>query len=132
MAFDPTNHSFPETDDWSLPQGSDWSYLITISGENDVAEDLTGWAARAMFRRKREDATPVLSRTTADGTIVLGGALGTVELIFADTDTDGIRKFNEDGEIDLFYDLELVSPLGLVARILEGTCTLTRNMTRGA
>lgn len=129
MAFDPANHDFPEEHDWVLPQGSDWSFKFILTDDSDDPEDLTGWTARAMFRRKREDSSPVLSRISPTN-ITMGDAAGSVELIFADTDTDGIRKFNEDGELELFYDVELISPGGLVTRVLEGTCTLTREVTR--
>ncbi len=92
-----------------------------------VAWDLTGYTARMQVRKYVESAVPVIELTTTNAggynRITLGGTAGTIQLFLRAEDT---RQITQSG----FYDLEIISPSNEVDRILEGTFTLSPEVTR--
>jgi hypothetical protein len=85
--------------------------------------DLTGWLAR-MQLRKTQQSPILLSASTTDGRITLGGTTGRVDIKFADEDTDALTTTS------CLYDLELEDPQGNVYRLLEGGVTISPNITQ--
>lgn len=84
--------------------------------------DLTGWVARMEFRKNQQ--TPVLaSASTTDGKIILTSA-GRVDIKLTDEDTDALTSKSCQ------YDLEMESPEGDVYRVLQGTVTVSPNITQ--
>jgi hypothetical protein len=111
------------TYDILIEQGATFSQLVTYK-DNGVAVNLTGYTARMQVRSTLESATTVVELTTANGRIALGGAAGTISLTISATDTAGLTAGRG------VYDLELVSGSGIVTRLLQGVCTISRNVTR--
>jgi hypothetical protein len=68
--------------------------------------------------------SPVLTLTTENGKISLGGTAGTITLNLTATETAAITQSS------LAYDLELVSAGGVVTRLVEGQINLTPEVTR--
>jgi hypothetical protein len=88
--------------------------------------DLTGYSARMQVRKYVESATTIvelLSTNLDSNRITLGGADGTITLFMRAEDT---RAITQSG----YYDLEIVSPSNEVDRIVEGTFTLSPEVTR--
>jgi len=78
-----------------------------------------------MDLRENPDAeSAILSLTTANGRITLGGSAGTVTLSISATDTTALSV--DDG----VFDLEIVSGGGVVTRLIEGTYSIRRNISR--
>lgn len=103
------------------PDGSgSWTALTPV--------DLTGWSARTMARERLTD-DPVLDLTDVlevDGSgLILGDTAGTIELKIANTRTTGLP------DMILKYDLELVSPGGLVTRFMQGRVVPDPEVTYG-
>jgi hypothetical protein len=73
-------------------------------------------------RRTLESASPEIELTTANSGILLGGATGTIEIVMTNTQTAAL---DSDG----VYDLEIVSSLGAVSRVIQGTFTLDLEVT---
>ena len=91
---------------------------------DDSPVDLTGYTARSMFRDTADSTTVALSLTSAAGTISLGGVSGTIILSASAASTSAITAGR------YVFDLEMVSSTGFVKRLVEGTATFTREVTR--
>jgi hypothetical protein len=73
-------------------------------------------------RRTLESASPEIELTTANSGILLGGVTGTIEIVMTNTQTAAL---DSDG----VYDLEIISSIGAVSRVIQGTFTLDLEVT---
>lgn len=112
------------TYDFLLEQGATFDPLITWRDAAGALVNVTGYTARMMVRPSLASATVSLDMTTANGMIVLGGAAGTIQLLVSATATAGL------GVGGYVYDLELVSGVGVVRRLLKGAITVDGEVTR--
>lgn len=103
-------------------QGATYTETFTIK-ISDIAVNLTGYSAAMQIRRSHEDATSVYTLVSGDG-ITLGGAAGTITLLIAYADTELL----EAGQY--LYDLEITSSGGVKDRLLQGTFTVSSEITR--
>lgn len=87
--------------------------------------DLTGYTARCQVRASYTSETKILDLTTENSGIELGGAAGTIRLKVSAATTAAISLTGLG-----VWDLELVSPSGVVTRLLEGRVVLSREVTR--
>ncbi|NUS01888.1 MAG: hypothetical protein HOV97_04915 [Nonomuraea sp.] len=106
-----------------------------VAGE---PHDLTGCTARLQIRQRMNSATPLVTATSGPdpaaggGRIILqaGGAMGRVDVVLTDLDTDALNIKRA------IYDLELEWPPVVgelrprVERILQGAVTVNLNVTR--
>jgi hypothetical protein len=108
----------------SFVQGETFALQLTWKAGSPVAAvDLTDYTARMMIRNHPEAADALLSLTEADG-ITLGGAAGTILITLTATQTATLPARA------LVYDIELVSPAGVVTNIARGEMAVLRNVTR--
>lgn len=110
-------------------QGATFNDLVTwMAGTPAVAVDLTGCTARMHIRPELDSAEVLANLTTENGGIVLGGVAGTVRRLMTAEATSALdpARFSE-----AVYDLEIVFADGSVRRLLEGTATLSPEVTRG-
>jgi hypothetical protein len=101
-----------------------YKYVSSLSPV--VPIDITGYTARMQFRAKIGDALPVLSLTdvaNASGQLIINGPQGSVEIYINDTTTSALYG----GGV---FDLELVSPTGEVIRLVQGSYSVSPNVTR--
>ena len=110
----------------TIYQGANWPLSFQIKDDTDTPLDLTGYSAKAMWRRTWEGPV-VLQRSTADGTITINGSW--VHMVFLPADTASLKKF-VDGELDLLYDIDITAPDGTVTRVLMGDATISEAITR--
>lgn len=103
-------------------QGANFDYSLTwtVAGS---AVNLTGYSSRMQVRQYADSTATVLSLVNGTG-ITLGGTAGTIALSAVATATSAI----EAGQY--VYDLEMVSGAGYVTRLVEGTFTVTPEVTR--
>lgn len=90
--------------------------------------DLTGLKARMMVRASVDDDEVLLTITTEDGGILLGGASGIVEFIINSEQSEALS-----GNSRAVYDLELVDEATTpetVTRLVEGSLKFSRDNTR--
>lgn len=106
-----------------IEQGSTFNKTLTYKDSNDVAIDLTGYTARMQIRSKITDATFIDELTTGNGRIVLGGAAGTIQLIFSDAVT---AAYTFDTAL---YDLELIDGSSNVSKLMKGKIILIKEVT---
>ena len=81
-------------------------------------------SAEMDLRETPESSSTVATLTTSNSRITLGGAAGTVTLAISAADTANLTA--GDG----VYDLEIVDGSSRVYRILEGTYSIRRNVSR--
>lgn len=113
-------------------QGSIFDMLVTLrypDPDSIVTDptylnwDLTGYRARMQVRKYLESATPMITLTTENERILLGGEEGTIQLIIRSEDTAAIQFSG-------VYDLEIISPSNEVDRVLQGNFNLSYEVTR--
>jgi tRNA threonylcarbamoyladenosine modification (KEOPS) complex Pcc1 subunit len=69
------------------------------------------------------DGDPLISLTTENGRISINGAAGLIALSISAADTAALTSSG-------VYDLEIISSTGLVSRVIQGTFTLSLEVTR--
>lgn len=109
----------------TIEQGATFRKTLTWkTGTPAVAVDLTGCTARMHIRTEIASPTPLVSLTTENGGIILGGAAGTIVLLITATATAAIAW--EAG----VYDLEIILANGDVRRLLYGPVAVSLEVTR--
>ena len=109
----------------TIYQGADFAKLFTwLTGSPSVAVNLTGYTARMQIREEFFSADPLITLTTENGGITLGGAAGTILVEMTDVETRDLSFVNG------VYDVELISGAGVVTRILMGAAILSPEVTR--
>lgn len=104
-------------------QGSTLSRVITWKNSSGTPINLTSYTARMQVRDGYSATSSLLSLTTENGGITLGGALGTITLVASATDTAALTPDQ------YVYDLEMITG-STVTRLLQGTFIVTPEVTR--
>ncbi len=108
-----------------IEQGATFRKTLTWkAGTPPVPVNLTGCTARMQMRTEIAAATPLVTLTTENGGIVLGGTAGTIELFIAAVDTAAFTWTTA------VYDLEIILANGDVRRLLYGPVTVSPEVTR--
>lgn len=108
-----------------IEQGATFNQTLTLKDSSGTVINLTGYTSGEMDLRENPEATSaIVTLTTANSGITLGGAAGTVTLLISSTNTANLTA--GDG----VYDLEITSGNGVVTRLLEGTYSVRRNISR--
>lgn len=112
-----------DTFDIVIKQGATWTLPLNYLESDETAVDITGWTARMQVRRDAESEI-VVELSTTNGKITLSEPTeGELTLKLTATETTDL----DPGTYR--YDLELVDG-SEVYRILEGTVTITEQITR--
>jgi len=107
-----------------IEQGATFSKVLTLKDSAGSLVNLTNYSSAEMdLRASPETSAVILTLTTSNSTIALGGTAGTVTLTITAANTAGLTA--GDG----VYDLEIVSG-SIITRILEGTYSIRRNISR--
>jgi hypothetical protein len=104
------------------PQGTTFSKQLTFTIDS-VPVDLTTYTARMQVREKYTSTSAIITITTENGGISLGGEDGTIDLYVSDSNTSHIVAK------EYVYDLELVSSSN-VYRLIQGKFIVTPEVTR--
>ena len=108
----------------TVHQGATYTLSLTLT-ENSAAFNLPPWSARMQMRRRHQDEATWVSLTSAPGGgIVLGGAAGTIAIRIEAAVT---ADFPVERGV---YDIEIEHIDGTVRRILQGSVTVTPEVTR--
>jgi hypothetical protein len=109
--------------DFTIEQGATFNLLLTWK-INDTLVNLTGYTARLQARVDVEDSELILSLTTSNGGITLGGAAGTISLDQTATQTTLLPAGT------YVYDLELIASNSTVTRLVQGELLVSPEVTR--
>ena len=112
------------THDFIIEQGVTTSKAFIWKDSAGDVIDLTGYSARMQIRESLASNSTLLSATNANGQLVIAAADGKVTLTLTATETAALTFTSG------LYDLELVSSGGTVTRLVQGTVTLSKEITR--
>lgn len=107
-----------------VKNGATFRRQMTWKTEAGNPINLTGYTAKLQIRKSANAPEAVVTLDSSNGTIELGGAAGTIVLNMSAAVTDAITLSNG------VYDLELTSPTGFVTRLLFGSVTFVKGVTR--
>ena len=116
---------------FTIEQGTSFTRLIEIEYPDPddltvfIPFDLTGYSASMQIRRTIDSATPQITLTDSNGRIEIQSAsvANAIRLTLSPEETALV-------ETDGVYDIEIEDNSGTVSRILKGTVTLSRQVTR--
>ena len=109
----------------TIEQGATFRKTLTWkTGTPALPVDLTGCTARMQIRSEISATETLVSLTSEAGNIVLGGVLGTIEIIMTATATAAFTW------TEAVYDLEIVFLSGDVTRLVYGAVTVSPEVTR--
>ena len=108
----------------AIEQGADFFLDLTYKDDTGAPVDLTGYSARMQIREEISSPTALVSISSASGEITLGGITGTISIHIPATTTAAL-SFNTGK-----YDLELEDSAGVVTRLIQGSVTLSPEVTR--
>jgi hypothetical protein len=86
--------------------------------------DLTGYTARMQIRAKITDTLPIDEYTTVNGKIQID-TVGKSIILLVDATTTAAYTFSSG-----VYNLEMISPTGVVTQLTSGTISLIKEVTR--
>lgn len=111
---------------FTIYQGATFRKRLTWTGPAPTYTpiDLTGCTARMQVRSEIESPAVLLSFTTENGGIALGGALGTIDLELGDIASSAVAW---DSGV---FDIEIVHPGGDVTRVAQGSIGVSPEVTR--
>ena len=104
-------------------QGPTFSRVITWKNSSGTAIDLTNYTARMQVRDGYSATSSLLSLTTENGGITLGGVAGTITLVASATATAALTPDQ------YVYDLEMITGT-TVTRLVQGSFTVTPEVTK--
>jgi len=116
---------------FTIEQGTSFTRLIEIEYPDPddltvfIPFDLTGYSASMQIRRTIDSATPQITLTDSNGRIEIQSAsvANAIRLTLSPEETALV-------ETDGVYDIEIEDNSGTISRILKGTVTLSRQVTR--
>lgn len=111
------------THDIVCDQGATFSRVFTWQDSTGLPVNLTGYTARMQVRATIDSASILLSLTTENSGIALGGAAGTVTVTATATQTAAVAAGC------YVYDIELVIG-STVVRLVQGQFTVDGEVTR--
>lgn len=112
------------TYNFTIEQGTTFSREIVWKDDQDNPIDVTGYTARMQIRSSVADATVLLELTSENGRITVGTTDGKFTLSITDADTTAITWASG------VYDLEVIDGSSDVTRLLKGTITVDKEVTR--
>ena len=105
-------------------QGATFYRAIVKKDDQGRVIPLTDYTARMQIRETCDSLSAIINLTTENNFIVIEAARGIITILVSSTIMEGIFP----GEY--VYDLELIYPDGRVERMLMGTFTVRREVTR--
>lgn len=107
-----------------IEQGATYNQPLVWKDSSGTAVNVTGYTARMQIRKTVDASTIILTLTTENGRITVGGSNGLITLLVSAADTAALTTFCG------VYDLEVISPTGVVTRLLEGQVEISKEVTR--
>ena len=112
--------------DLAIEQGATFKVIFQWTDANNTPINITGYSARSQVRPTIESATVLVDATTVNGklSIVAPASDGKVQLLISATETATLPSGTA------VWDLELIAGDGTVTRLLQGSVTISPEVTR--
>ena len=106
-----------------IEQGATWERSMQWKTESNVVIPLENMTAKMQVRSRNAEGTVVLELSTENGGITMNTTTDKIEMIATATQTGAIPE-------DIYvYDLEIYGTNNTVYRLLQGTVTLSVEVT---
>jgi hypothetical protein len=102
-----------------IDQGSNYSNIITVSGTNGSALNLTGYTVASQMRKSYSSSTAYNLNAA-----IYNATAGQVRMTLTATQAEAIPPGR------YLYDLEITSGSGAKTRVVEGVATVTPQITQ--
>ena len=102
-----------------IDQGSNYSNIITVSGTNGAALNLTGYTVASQMRKSYTSSTAYSLNPT-----IYNATGGQVRMILTAVQSAAIPPGR------YLYDLEITSASGVKTRVVQGVATVTAQITQ--
>jgi hypothetical protein len=112
------------TYNFTVEQGATFTRDFVYKDSTNVVVNLTGYSARMHIRPHLESTQILLEATTANAKLTITPLQGKISVVFTPADTNSIP------DTEAVYDLELESASGVVTRLIEGSVTFSKQVTR--
>ncbi len=111
---------------FEMNQGSDYTIPIRLQDSTGTAINLTGYSARMQVRRTAGACAVIdeLSSEGAEARITIEAEGGRLSLRFPHSVTETYPAAS------LVYDVEITAPSGDITRILQGSISISAEVTR--
>jgi hypothetical protein len=109
--------------DFQIEQGADLLKPLVWNDSTGNPVILSGYTARLQVRRSVSDTNVLFEMSTANGRISIVPSQGQIVLDFKSADTTPLTW--KQGK----YDLELTSPTGIVTRLIQGSISISPEIT---
>lgn len=110
--------------DFEIEQGATLLKTVTWKDDNGTPINLTGCTARLQARSSTSSPTVLIDLTTENGGIVITPLTGTLTLNMTATQTAALAFKRAK------YDLEVVDAAGFVTRLLQGSISVSPEVTK--
>lgn len=107
-----------------INQGATFRHKLYWKDGKKKPIDITGYTGRLQARTDYSAQEAYITLTTANGGIDINGSAGEVAIYMSDEQTAALSVLKG------VYDLELVAPNGDVIRLVQGTVTLSLEVTK--
>lgn len=107
-----------------INQGTDLSVPIVLTDSTGAPVDLSGYSASMQIRTNVNSSTALDTLTTENSRITMDPTSGKLTLIFPNSITEAYPAQK------VVYDIEITSAGGQITRILEGTISVSAEVTR--
>jgi hypothetical protein len=106
-----------------IQQGTDFSHVVSLQNSDGSVFVLSGYSAKMQVKEQVVSVTPLLELSTVNGRISVNGLAGQLTLTLTNALTTAMTWRSG------IYDLEITSGAGLVTRVMEGSITLSPEVT---
>ena len=111
--------------DFTLEQGANHSFEILYKNSDGSIFDFTGYDAK-LQARKSTSASDVLIELVSSTDLIFNNSLGKITVNFLPSHTIPLSNTNQK----LVYDLEITNGVNNVIRIIQGSITISPEVTR--
>lgn len=102
-----------------IDQGSNFTSTVTVEDSNDNLVNITNYTTRGQVRKSYSASTATNFTTT-----ITDATNGEFTIALSRTQTGALKAGR------YVYDVEVISPTGVVTRVVEGQVTVTARVTQ--
>lgn len=110
--------------DLDIEQGIPYKKKFLVRNEDNSLPVMTGWTARMQFRQYVSSPVVALDASTSNNKLVINTGDSSVEIVLSEADTTVFSS------VKYVYDLELLDSSSKPIRLLQGTVSVSQEVTR--
>lgn len=110
--------------DLEIEQGIPYKKKFLVRNEDNSLPNMTGWTARMQFRPYVSSSQVAVDASTANGKLIIDTGTSSIEINLSEADTTAFTS------LKYVYDLELLDSLSKPIRLLQGSVSVSQEVTR--